>query len=46
MTTSTHSQARPIPEAWIQAIDGFDYWLAAADKSPRTRDGSSGQGVP
>lgn len=37
-TTRTHSQARPIPESWIEAIDGFDYWLAAADKSPRTRE--------
>lgn len=37
-TTRTHSQAQPIPETWIKAINGFDYWLAAADKSPRTRE--------
>lgn len=33
-----HPQAKPIPESWAVALEGFDHWLAAADKSPQTRE--------
>lgn len=38
MAKRPHSQARLVPDAWLEPLAGFDHWLAAADKSPRTRE--------
>lgn len=38
MRGKTHSQSKSVPEPWVASLAGFDHWLTAADKSPRTRE--------